>query len=388
MKLNYKSLLFLFFALAMTGMFSSCSDDDENGPSGGTPRIDYIRVTRPDASDSLIAMAGQGSMIAIVGQNLQDAREIWFNDQRGILSPTFISSTSIITRVPAEIPLEISNQMKIIFADGDSLLHDFVVDISEPVLLGMMNEYVNTGDVASIFGNYFYAPVTVTFTGGVEGEIVLVSEDADRIEVRVPEGAEPGPITVATNFGETESEFWFRDNRNIIASFDETTAGLWHGPAYIKASDPDIQNINGNFIRVNRQLGAWAWFEMYVGGADSDVAKETKNIPQAAFANPSDYVLKFEVNTLAPLTGAEIRMYMGQDVGGERGETYYIWKPNVNTNGDWETVTIPWEDFYADNNEFAYNPNGYGVSFHFSGPLPVEANFAIDNMRVVPIANN
>ncbi|RDV16156.1 hypothetical protein DXT99_05665 [Pontibacter diazotrophicus] len=331
-------------------------------------------------------MAGQGAMIAIVGQNLGDAREIWFNDQPGALSPTFVTNNSIITRVPTEIPLEINNQMKLVFANGDSLLHDFVVDISEPMLSGMLSEYVNTGDVAVIVGNYFYEPVTVTFTGGVEGEVISVDDDV--IEVRVPEGAEPGPITVATNFGETESEFWFRDNRNIIASFDETTEGLWHGPDYIKADDPVIPNISGNFIRVNRQLGAWAWFEMYVGGADSDIALETRNIPQAAFANPSDYVIKMEINTLAPLTGANIRMYMGQDVGGERGETYYNWTPNIDTNGEWETITIPWEEFYADNAEFAYNPNGYGVSFHFSGPLAVEANFAIDNMRVVPKANN
>ncbi|WP_147294174.1 glycan-binding surface protein [Pontibacter diazotrophicus] len=386
MKFNLKSLLFLFFAFATAGMFTSCSDDDDNLPSGGTPRVDYIRVTRPEASDSLIAMAGQGAMIAIVGQNLGDAREIWFNDQPGALSPTFVTNNSIITRVPTEIPLEINNQMKLVFANGDSLLHDFVVDISEPMLSGMLSEYVNTGDVAVIVGNYFYEPVTVTFTGGVEGEVISVDDDV--IEVRVPEGAEPGPITVATNFGETESEFWFRDNRNIIASFDETTEGLWHGPDYIKADDPVIPNISGNFIRVNRQLGAWAWFEMYVGGADSDIALETRNIPQAAFANPSDYVIKMEINTLAPLTGANIRMYMGQDVGGERGETYYNWTPNIDTNGEWETITIPWEEFYADNAEFAYNPNGYGVSFHFSGPLAVEANFAIDNMRVVPKANN
>lgn len=386
MKLNYKSLLFLFFAFATAGIFSACSDDDDNAPNGGRPIVQYVRVTTPDASDSLVVAAGQGAVIAIIGQNLQDAREVWFNDQQAVLQPTYITNTSIITGVPAEIPLEITNQMKIVFANGDSLLHDFEVDISEPRVDAMVSEYVPTGEIATITGNFFYAPVTVTFTGGVEGEVVSISEDADAIEVIVPEGAEPGPITVTTSFGETESEFWFRDNRNIIASFDETTEGLWHGPDFIRASDPVIPNINGNFIRVNRQLGEGAWFEMYVGGPESDIAKETQNIPQAAFENPGAYALKFEINTLATLTGAAIRMYIGQDVGGERGETYYIWRPNVNTNEQWETVSIPWEDIYTANNEFAYNPNGYGVSFHFSGGLPVNANFAIDNMRVVPIS--
>lgn len=389
MKIKYKSLLFLFIAFAMAGIFTACSEDDENGPNGGTPMINYIRVTNPDASDSLIAKAGQGAMIAIVGQNLDGAREIWFNDLRGSLSPTFITNTSIITRVPADIPTDISNQMKIIFANGDSLIHDFVVDISEPVITGMLSEYVNTGDVATIFGNYFYEPVTVTFTGGVEGEVVSVSESSDAIEVRVPEGAEPGPITVTTNFGETASDLWFRDNRNIIASFDGTTSGLWHGPDYIKGSDPEIQNINDNFLRFNKELAAGAWSEFYVGPNNSDVAKETKNIPAEAFANPAGYVLKFEINTLAPLSGAAIKLYMGTgDMGNERNSTFYTWKPNIETKGQWETVSIPFEEFYAANKEFPYSPDGYGVSFWFHDGAAVNANFAIDNMRVVPISAN
>ncbi|WP_148561654.1 glycan-binding surface protein [Pontibacter korlensis] len=381
MKFRFKPLLFLFIAVAMAGMFTGCSDDDENGPNGGKPMVSYVRVTRPESSDSLLTKAGQGSMVAIIGQNLQGARQLWFNDQQAALNPTYITNTSIITRVPANIPGNITNKMKIIFSNGDSLIHDFVVDISEPLVSGMMSEYVNTGEVTTIVGDYFYEPLTVTFTGGVEGEIVSVEDDV--IEVRVPEGAEPGPITVATNFGVTESDFWFRDNRNIIASFDGTTNGLWHGPDYIKSSDPAIPNINGKFIRVNRDLGAWAWFEMYVGPANSDVALETRNIPAAALANPGDYEIKFEILTLDPLTGAEVKMYMGPNMADERG-TNYTWKPNVDTKGQWETVSIPFDDFYTANQKFAYNPEGYGVSFHFSGPLAVKANFAIDNMRVVP----
>ncbi|MHA6247456.1 glycan-binding surface protein [Pontibacter sp. CAU 1760] len=381
MKFNYKSLLFLFIAFAMTGIFAGCSED-EDLPNNGKPTVSYIRVTRPDASDSLVAKAGQGNMVAIMGQNLGKARELWFNDQQAVLTPTFITNTTIISRVPTNIPNNITNQMKIIFANGDSLLHDFVVDISEPVITRMQSEYVNTGEVATISGNFFYEPVKVTFTGGVEGEVVTLEDNL--IEVRVPEGAQPGPITVTTNFGETESDFWFRDNRNIIASFDGGLAGLWHGPDYIKASDADISNINGKFIRIKRDLGAWAWFEMYVGTSTSDAAKETKNIPAAALANPGDYELKFEINTLAPLTGAEIKMYMGANMPDERGSTNYTWKPNVDTKGKWETVSIPFENFYTANKSFAYNPNGYGVSFHFSGPLAVKANFALDNMRVVP----
>ena len=347
--------------------------------------MDYIRITDPNASDSLLVTAGQGAMVAIMGENLADAREIWFNDLRGELSPTFITNNSIITRVPTDIPTEINNKITIVFGNGRRLEHDFVVDISEPLLTSMVSEYVPTGEVATIRGNYFYEPLTVTFTGGVKGEVVSVDADYRLLEVRVPEGAEPGPITVTTNFGEAVSDFWFRDNRNLIATFDAGTSGLWHGPDYIKSSDPSIQPINGNFLRINRELAAWTWFETYVGPSNSVAATENQRIPAEAIAKPEDYVLKFEINTLKPLTGAHIRMYFGQNMAAERNNTNYNWQPNLNTEGEWQTVSIPFKAFWEANNKFAYNPAGYGVSFHFSGPNAVHANYALDNLRVVPI---
>lgn len=380
MRSSYKYSLFLLSALVLGGILISCSDDD--AANGGQPSISYIRITDPASSDSLVVSAGQGQMIAIIGENLKGAREMWINDREAVLSPTFITNNSIITRVPSQIPGEITNEMKIIFANGNSLVYDFTVDISEPLIAYMESEYVNTGDIAVINGNYFYEPVTVTFTGGATGEIVLVEDE--QLHVLVPDGAQPGPVTITTNFGETESDFWFRDNRNLIASFDATTSGMWHGPNYIAASDEIIPTVNGKFIRMKRDLGAWGWFELWVGPAESDVALELKNIPADAFANPGNYDLKFEINTLKPLTGAAIHMYIGPDMAGKRSDVNYNWQPNIHTEGRWQTVTIPWVDVYNANQQFAYNPNGYGVSIHFSGPSPVTGDFALDNMRVVP----
>jgi len=367
--------------MVMAGIFTSCSED-ENLPNNGNPMISYIRVTRPAASDSLITKAGQGQMIAIIGQNLQDARELWVNDQAAALTPTLITPTTIITSVPANIPTEITNKIKILFANGDSLLHDFTVDISEPIVAGMLSEYVNAGENATITGDYFYEPLTVTFAGGVTGEVVSVEDNV--VVVTVPEGAQPGPITVTTNFGVTESDFWFRDNRNIIADFDgDDFTGWWHGNQYIVDSDADISAISGKFLRMNQDLGAWAWFEMWVGDGGT-ILTNTSNIPAAAFANPKNYSLKFELNTLETLSGAELHMYMGPNMSAERSEINYNWKPNIDTNGEWQTVSIPWEDFLAANTTLQYNPAGYQVSFHFSGALPVKAMFGLDNLRVVP----
>ncbi|MEQ8337614.1 MAG: glycan-binding surface protein [Cyclobacteriaceae bacterium] len=383
MKIFNRISQYLLFVTFGAIVLTSCMEDDST-MSGGEPSISYIRITDPESSDSLLIAAGQGSMIAIIGENLQQVRQIWFNDRQAQLSPNLITATSVITRVPSLIPVTITNQLKLVFPGRDTLFYDFRVAIGEPQITSMVSEYVNAGGIARIRGQYFYEPLTVTFPGGVTGEVVDVEDEM--IEVIVPEGAQSGPITVTNNFGESESDFWFRDDRNIIGGFEGTEdadfSGWWHGKDFIVSSDPDIPAINNQFIRINRELAEWGWFEMWVGNGGT-ILEETSNIPADAFDNPDKYSLKFEINTLESLTGARIHMYMGPDMPGERG-TNYMWEPNLHTEGQWETVSIPWNTFLAASPTLDYNPNGYQISFHFSGPLAVNAQFGLDNVRVVP----
>ena len=70
---TFNQLIVLFvMAFAVTGTFTSCSKDDD----GGEPKINYVRVTNPNSSDSLLVGAGQGKLIAIMGENLGGAIEI------------------------------------------------------------------------------------------------------------------------------------------------------------------------------------------------------------------------------------------------------------------------------------------------------------------------
>lgn len=378
MKLTNKYSVFLLITFAIAGITISCSEDDS---SGGAPKISYIRVTDPAVSDSLLVAAGQGQMVAIIGENLKNVTQLWVNDQRASLNPSFITNTSIITRIPTPIPNVVTNEMRLVFANGNSLSHTFLLDISEPVVSYMRSEYVNTGDIAVISGDFFYEPLTVTFEGGVQGELVSVTDKL--LEVRVPEGAQPGPIIVTTNFGATVSDFWFRDNRNLFAGSETTTNGWWHGSTFIVSTDAEITPISGKFIRINRQLQQYAWLEFLVAPTTSDIALGTKNIPADAILNPEDYYLKVEVNTLESLTGAVIKMYIGNDMSAERGSKFYSWTPNINTNGKWETVALPFDVVLTNNKTIKVDPNGYGVSFWFDGPT-MKANVAFDNFRVVP----
>ncbi len=371
---KYLSLI-LLIGIGMVGGISSCNKD-EVGP---TPRVKYVRVTRPSSSDSLLIGAGQGQLIAIVGENLGGAQQVWFNDQQARLTPTYVSDESILVSVPSQIPTTVTNKLKIIFKDGYELLYDFVVQISDPEVDGMVCEFVNEGDIAVIRGDYFYEPLSVTFSGGVKGTLVAVT--ATEIQVRVPAGAASGPITVTTNFGETKSNFWFRDTRNMFISSDPYEG--WWNSSYV-VSNPGAgapKKISGNYIRYTKNTGPWSWNEL-AGGPASAMPNHSKNIPNEAITKPADYNLKFEFNTLKPYNASIIRINCALNA---EDNNAYQWQPPFDTKGQWQTVIIPFEEVVA---SYAVkptiNPNGYWCRLLIQGPGTLDADLCFDNFRVVP----
>ena len=375
MKSINKILLILLIVVGAAGVFTSCEKD-----TSGMPSISYVRITKPESSDSLLIGAGQGQLIAIVGNNLQDAVELWFNDQQARLTPTYITDKTILVSVPTQIPIAVTNKIKIIFKNGYVLLYDFKVQISKPLVTSMVSEFIKDGDVATIRGNYFYTPVTVTFAGGGTGQIVSLKDN--EIQVKVPSGAQPGQVTIKTNFGETKSDFWFRDNRNLLITNDPWS-GWWGSNMVVSASDPLA--INGNFTRITANIGAWAWTE-WIGGRE-DALATSHNLPDEAVTSPDKYYLKFEINTLKPYNGNMIKIMIGQVNSPDpdwNAEPYYF-RPPFDTKGQWQTVVIPFNEVVANyKTNWGLRPQGYGVKVWFHGPGAVDADVAFDNLRVVP----
>ncbi len=375
MKNIYKSIFLFTMAIAIAGFYTSCSKDNEDG----VPRISYVRVTNPLASDSLLAGASQGSLLAIIGENLQNASQIWFNDQKASLTSTYITSTSILVSIPTQVPSVVNNILKIIFSDGDSLKYDFIVEIHEPAITSMDCEYVLEGKVATIHGDYFYKPLMVTFSGGATGSLVSIGDQL--IQVTVPAGVQPGQITVTTNFGATKSDFWFRDNRNILIDSDPFR-GWWDTTFVVTNPGPDDPPaISGNFIHVKKFIGAWNYTQV-AGGDAASMAPLSANIPDEAILKPALYNLKFEVNTKKPFNGSMVKLCIGA-VDGDHGD--YLWKPPYDTQGEWKTVVIPYEEVTASYTNLTLHPtNGYFTRFIIQGPGDLDCDMSFDNFRVVP----
>jgi hypothetical protein len=402
MKVMYRYLLTLCVAVATAGIIVSCSDDSEL-----TPRVRYVRVTDPTASDSLLVAAGQGQMIAVMGENLGDVREMWLNDQRLPLTPTLITGTTIIARIPTDLPAVITNKLTLIFGDGFRLEHPFVLAVSEPIVTSMASEFVDEGDIAVIRGQYLYAPLTVTFTGGAEGEIVSVKEDGSEVQVTVPAGAQPGPITVTTNFGQTESTLHFRDQRAFLNYDNLTSSGSWRPGTTVDGG------ITGKYLLLKGKLAANQRTEDYVGGGFvSEFWAKVNGRPEGNLlpGKPEDYVMKFELRSPS-WYGTYLNICFAPWDHNNSNQEYWSnslnarayygpWDANnsaFSTEGEWITVVIPMTDFaYAvgtPGGVVTYTPMAFdkdvtgSLSFWLIGSPKSNNNLDelnIDNVRIVP----
>ena len=171
MKTLIKYLYLFIVPMILAGALLSSCDDDDAVENGGEPVVYYVRITSPESSDSLLTQAFLGNLVAIMGDNLADARQVYFNDKEAVLTPTFVTGTSILVRVPNEAPVDINNKIKIVFNNGTELLYDFIVSIPPPEILYMDLEYVPDGETAYINGLYFFdvTPVEVEFSDGAGG---------------------------------------------------------------------------------------------------------------------------------------------------------------------------------------------------------------------------
>lgn len=102
MKLKYIFNLIATAMIVMAGMVAtqSCSDESSNG---GQPIIKGVRITDPERADSLFTDGKLGQMIVLVGENLNDARKVYINDQEVSFNCNYNTSTHLILTIPSDL---------------------------------------------------------------------------------------------------------------------------------------------------------------------------------------------------------------------------------------------------------------------------------------------
>ena len=404
-KYNYINVFLVILSFCMAISLTSCKKTDSDS---GMPSINYIRVTDVLKSDSLVTRAFMANTIAIMGQDLQDIGEIWFNDKQAKLNTVFITSSSIIVTIPNEIPGKVTNMMYLIKKNKlDTLKYPFRVDVPSPTLSSMLCEYVETGKTAVIKGNYFLGdantPLKVFFPGNIEGTVTKYS--VNEIQVTVPAGVGSGPITVKSMYGSTRSTFYFRDDRNIILNFDDLNAnGGWRsGKTGNSSPDP----ISGNYVRFQGAMSGAAgatWDEDSFSFNLWNQANGRANSPLYT-GDLTKACIKFEVNVVSDWKAGAMQMiftpysttgtnaYIG-DASVPRG----LWNPwqasgKFKTDG-WITVSVPLSDFKytpvgkESANKLSKDMLGGLTFFVWAGGVDgadCTPHICIDNIRIVPM---
>ena len=414
--IKYLSLKVIALLCVFAIAFISCEESDGISleEPGGQPSISYVRVPNPSSSDSLLVRANLGAEIVLVGENLGGTREIWFNDQEAAINPIWVTNKTIFVSIPNAAPTNVNDMILLVDASDDTLKYPFEVSIGEPLILSALNEWPQDGENLVINGNFFFEPATITYQGGVTGELVSVSQT--QIEFTIPGGAQEGPVTIETNFGTTTSGFHLWDSRNIFLNFDDLNPNGW------RIGNPETGDgeINGNYNAFRTNLGPNQRNEgpgspstspnlfHYWGGGDPN---RSENFYPNYPGSYRDHVLKFEakVNTwfggylnicLAPPDHID----NNQEIWTNDLNARAIWGPwaaenaEFDTDGSWVTVVIPLTDFQyftdgGDDEPIVYTP---GQSFVESAagsmsmwlvgsPENTEnlVDFYIDNLRIV-----
>ena len=212
--------------------FASCEDQpDEYKSTSGSPEVQYIRL--PESADSVVTKSYLQTTVCLVGNNLRSIRKLLFNDQEALLNTSYITDNTLLVDIPKNIPAAVTDKIYMINEAGDTTTYDFHVIVPPPVVSAMNCEYAAAGDEVTLTGDYFiqdpYKPLKVKFNDGTLPVTDIRSISKNSITFTVPAGAQSGRVCVESVYGESRSQFVYKDNRNILFDFDGSHGGLAGG---------------------------------------------------------------------------------------------------------------------------------------------------------------
>lgn len=413
-----------WLALATLAL-TACSDQpDEYKPTGGSPQVQYIRL--PESVDSIITQSYMQRTICLVGSNLRSVRRMFFNDKEAVLNSSFITDNTLLVDIPGEIPSAVTDKIYMVNGDGDTTTHAFHVIVPPPSVKAMNCEYAPAGEEVTITGDYFiqdpYKPLQVLFNDGALAVTDIKSITKNSITFTMPTGAAAGRVIVQSVYGKGESDFVYKDTRNIIFDFDGSHGGMAKGHGW-RAGNIRTGGIDGSYlyfggVKMLGKVGAtWAEdnFAMNYWPEPNNKFPEISSIPSIAAmldtCSIADLVLKFECRVPANKTWSASALQViftgNADVTYTTANSQYygkkdlprgLWIPwqatgSYNTGDKWVTVSMPLSTFNKTNDGQTAGSaltkdrlTGF-TFFLWSGGVEgtdCEPELHIDNVRLVP----
>ncbi|MFD1875148.1 glycan-binding surface protein [Hymenobacter bucti] len=362
----------LGLALAGTLALTGCKKDDTE-VCGGTPALTSVTST---TDRTQVSTSGNlADWIIVKGTNLCNVSQLSFNDVDVSLADAYITATEITVQIPRVVPKKVTNTITVTTAGGTAQTA-YTLSVPAMSVTSMANEYAAPGQKAAIVGSNFDLYEVTPTKGKVlwNGTALAVTKTtADSVYFVVPANATPGATlkVVDANGKETAVPGRYKDNRNILFGYD-TNGSVWGGNTFI-TTGPMPAPVNGPYVRVSQSIGAWTWTEF---STNNNIA-----LPADVIANPGNYVMRFEVNTLKAFNTNAIRFSIDGDVA---ANNTYTWTPTspFNTRGQWSTMTVPLSGFI--NKKADLDKPLHECKFVFLGDGALDADISFDNFRIVP----
>jgi len=294
-------------------------------------------------------------------------------------APTSTTATELKVNVPVGTT---GGAITVVSTNGDEVTSAQSLNIlaSTSATITSMPASAKPGQMINIEGTNLAEVTEVVFPVDVRATMFGLKSD-NLIQVVIPVSVKTGlgKIKLITATGEVinspdiniQGVDPVADPSLVFFNFDGLNA--WWGDTGGPENDPALTLDGSNYYRANKDCNGWTGFFWRNG---------SNNFPGAVIGtNVASYVLKFDINTIEPLTGGELAWRLK----GSSGDHWYSWKPWASTGtystGGWITVSVPLTDFYAGANplsDLSTINEDFGVAFNAGAS---KVNVCIDNVR-------
>ena len=318
------------------------------------------------------------NVLTVTGNDLDIVSKVQFTG--GTESPVISAS---LTELTVNVPVgTTSGPIKLIANNGDEVFSALSITIlaSTSATVTSMPASAKPGEMIDIVGVNLDEVTEVVFPIDISATMFGIKTET-LIQVVIPANAKTGNgvIKLITANGEIIETPVINiqgvdpvvDQNLVFFNFDALS--YWWNDAGNVQNDPNLSLDGSSYYYVDHTCNGWTGFFWRNGG---------NGFPGATIGtNVNDYVLKFDINVLEPITGGEFAWRLK----GSAGDFWYYWKPwestgSYTTNG-WITVSIPLTSFYAGStqiSDLSTITEDFGVAFN-NGSSLVKA--CVDNVR-------
>lgn len=305
-------LPFFVMVLVVSGVFSSCDNDDSGSGSDGAPVI--TSVAKAEAGDLVPVTQGDPKNYYIIrGTGLSFVEKIYFNDFDTYFNPVLVTDTEIFVLIDEKTPYaNSSNQLKVVTKSGTAL-YDFITKPPTPKFNWYNSINAAEGDVVTVNGDYFLNPTVKVGTV----DVPVISSTLTEVKFKMPANAMNKYVTVSNISGSTVSNQAVGSALYDDAFPEGSNHWMWDGADVFDTDFKDDKVQGESSIK----------FVFKAGWNGADMKFNSRNVSQYK-------AFRVRVKSLSANSAASIIFVFG-------GWAYQIKKT---LTPEWTTIEIPFSD--------------------------------------------